>query len=128
MQLRSESAIKRPPKPRLVEAGLVKVATAHNQAEAEFVQDLLSEEGLPSLLRRAPGFDVPDFLAAGPRDVLVGEALADRAREVLLEGALIPLPRDLQAAAVPPLRILAGELIAVAVVVAIIYIGTLVIG
>ena len=32
---------------------------------------MLLEEGIPSLLRRSGGFDVPDFLAAGPRDVLV---------------------------------------------------------
>lgn len=50
---------------------LVKVASARNQAEAEFIQSLLREEGVPSMTRRSAGFDVPDFLAAGPRDVLV---------------------------------------------------------
>jgi hypothetical protein len=50
---------------------LIVVAHAQNQAEAEFVQGLLLAEGVPSVLRRTPGFDVPDFLAAGPRDVLV---------------------------------------------------------
>ena len=37
------------------------------------IQGLLSEHGIPSMLRRAAGFDVPDFLAAGPREVLVAE-------------------------------------------------------
>ena len=64
----------------------VKVASARNQAEAEFIQALLREEGVPSMVRRTAGFDVPDFLAAGPRDVLVPEAAADLARQILTEG------------------------------------------
>ena len=62
---------------------LVKVAYAQQQAEAEMIQGLLSEHGIPSMLRRAAGFDVPDFLAAGPREVLVADELAEQAREVL---------------------------------------------
>jgi hypothetical protein len=62
---------------------LVKVAYAGNQAEAEMIQGLLSEHGIPSMLKRTRGFDVPDFLAAGPRDILVPEAVAEKAREVL---------------------------------------------
>lgn len=62
---------------------LVKVAYAQQQAEAEMIQGLLSEHGIPSMLRRAAGFDVPDFLAAGPREVLVAEEVVERAREVL---------------------------------------------
>ena len=62
---------------------LVKVAYAQQQAEAEMIQGLLSEHGIPSMLRRAAGFDVPDFLAAGPREVLVADEIAERAREVL---------------------------------------------
>jgi len=64
----------------------VKVANARNQAEAEFIQALLREEGIPSMIRRSPGFDVPDFLAAGPRDVLVPAAAANLARQILTEG------------------------------------------
>ena len=56
---------------------------------ADFIQGLLLEEGIPSLQRRARGFDVPDFLAAGPRDVLVPESGAPAAREVLLQSELI---------------------------------------
>jgi hypothetical protein len=62
---------------------LVKVAYAQQQAEAEMIQGLLSEHGIPSMLRRAAGFDVPDFLAAGPREILVAEETAEEAREVL---------------------------------------------
>ena len=45
-----------------------------NQPEAELIEALLLEEGIPSMPRRSGGFDVPDFLAAGPRDILVPES------------------------------------------------------
>jgi hypothetical protein len=64
---------------------LVKVAFARNQAEAEMLQGLLREGGIPSVLRRSGGFDNPDFLAAGPRDVMVSAAAAKPARELLAE-------------------------------------------
>ena len=41
------------------------------------------EEGIPCMLRRSPGFDVPDMLAGGPRDVLVPASGAQAAREAL---------------------------------------------
>jgi hypothetical protein len=99
-------------KPQLTEGPLVRVAGARNQAEAEFIQGLLLEEGVPSMLRRSAGFDVPDFLAAGPRDVLVPESALATAREVLLEGELIsdaPVERP-----VAPGRLLVGLLLALA--------------
>jgi hypothetical protein len=37
------------------------------------------------MARRTRGFDVPDFLAAGPRDVLVPQSGAELARELLRE-------------------------------------------
>jgi hypothetical protein len=70
-------------KPEYARGALVKVARAANQPEAELIEGLLLEEGIPSFVRRAPGADVPDFLAAGPRDVLVPESAADAAREAL---------------------------------------------
>jgi Putative prokaryotic signal transducing protein len=76
--------------PRFTEGELVRVAGGRNQAEAEFIQGLLLEEGIPSILRRTAGFDVPDYLAAGPRDVLVPEAGAEAARELLHETELAP--------------------------------------
>ena len=76
--------------PVYAEGDLVRVAGGRHQAEAELIQGLLLEEGVPSILRRSPGFDVPDFLAAGPRDVLVPQAGAEAAREVLLEADLAP--------------------------------------
>ena len=65
---------------------LVKVARAHDQAEAELIQGLLEGNGIGSVVRRAPGFDVPDFLAAGPRDVLVAHGDIEAAREVIPPG------------------------------------------
>jgi hypothetical protein len=76
--------------PRYTEGGLVRVAGGRNQAEAELIQGLLLEEGIPSMLRRTAGFDVPDFLAAGPRDVLVPEAGSEAARELLHQADLEP--------------------------------------
>jgi hypothetical protein len=76
--------------PRYTEGRLVRVAGGRNQAEAEFIQGLLLEEGVPSILRRTAGFDVPDFLAAGPRDVMVPESGAAAAQDVLQETDLAP--------------------------------------
>ena len=70
-------------KPQYAEGRLVKVARAQHQSEAEFIEGLLLEEGIPCLLRRSRGFDVADMLAAGPRDVLVPESGAQAAREAL---------------------------------------------
>jgi hypothetical protein len=61
----------------------VKVGFARNQAEAEMVQGMLLEEGIPSMLKRTRGFDVPDYLAGGPRDILVPETGAEAARRML---------------------------------------------
>ena len=69
--------------PRYSEGPLVRVATARHQAEAELLANLLLEEGIPSLIRRTGGFDVPDFLASGPREILVPASGAELARELL---------------------------------------------
>jgi hypothetical protein len=104
--------------PRYSEGPLVKVGSARNQAEAEMLENLLLEEGIPSLVRRSGGFDVPDFLAAGPRDVLVPQSGAETAREVLLQADLAPTtgdgggPRPLVLAAVIALGGLITALIA----------------
>jgi Putative prokaryotic signal transducing protein len=67
---------------------LVKVGFGRTQPEAEMLQGLLAEAGIPSVLKRSFGFDNPDFLAAGPRDVYVHAAVAERAREILAETML----------------------------------------
>ena len=104
--------------PIYTEGDLVRVAGGRNQSEAEFIQGLLLEWGVPSVLRRTAGFDVPDFLAAGPRDMLVPESGAETAREVLLQADLAPTtgersgPRPLLLAAAVVLGGLATALIA----------------
>jgi hypothetical protein len=72
-------------KRQYAEGPLVRVARAGNQAEAELIQGMLLEEGIPSMTRRSMGFDVPDFIAAGPRDVLVPRSGEAAARDVLLQ-------------------------------------------
>lgn len=76
-------------KPQYAEGALVRVVGASNQTEAEFIQGMLLEEGVPSTLRRSMGFDVPDMLAAGPRDVMVPASGHATAREVLLQAELV---------------------------------------
>jgi Putative prokaryotic signal transducing protein len=70
-------------KPQYSEGALVKVARAQNEAEAELLAGILLEEGIPSMVRRSAGSDVPDFLAAGARDILVPESGAQAAQEAL---------------------------------------------
>ena len=65
------------------------------------------------MLRRSMGFDVPDFLASGPRDVMVPASGVDAARDVLLQAELLPGP----AAGPSPTRLL-GTMLAVLGVVA----------
>lgn len=62
---------------------LVRVAVAKNGPEGEMIEGLLADAGIPVLLVRSKGFDVPDFLAAGPRDVMVPADAQAKAREIL---------------------------------------------
>jgi hypothetical protein len=64
---------------------LIKVGFARNQAEAEMLQALLLESDIPSVLKRSGGFDAPEFLAAGPRDIWVNRGHADEAKRILAE-------------------------------------------
>jgi hypothetical protein len=87
--------------PEYTRGDLRRVTTARQQPEAELIQMLLLEEGVPSTLRRSAGFDVPDLLAAGPRDVLVPESGVELARQILSESEITssPDPRGLTDAA-----------------------------
>jgi hypothetical protein len=93
---------------------LVKVAYARDQSEAEFLQGLLRGADVGSVVRRAPGFDAPDFLAAGPRDVLVAASDVPIARDVLRPVDLGEPDPLLQSRRDRPSRVLAGLLIAAA--------------
>jgi hypothetical protein len=61
----------------------VKVAAAPDESVALLMDGVLKDAGIPSLIQRAAGFDAPDFLAAGPRDVLVPGSLVEEARQIL---------------------------------------------
>ena len=100
--------------PEYTRGDLIRVAGGRNQAEAELIQNLLLEEGIPSIVRRTAGFDVPDYLAGGPRDVLVAESAVRAAREMLLETDLAPREAAPSAARSP----LATAAVVVAVVAA----------
>jgi hypothetical protein len=109
--------------PLYAEGALVRAMWARNQAEAELVAGMLLEEGVPSLLRRPAGFDVPDFMAAGPREVLVPQSGLQAAREVLLQGELAPRPRT-TATTPRPTRLLAAMLLAIALVAIVLFMAT----
>ena len=61
----------------------MKVAAAPDETTALLMDGVLKDAGVPALIQRAPGFDAPDFLAAGPRDVLVPNSLVGEARRIL---------------------------------------------
>jgi hypothetical protein len=92
-------------RPELTRGPLVRIAGGRNQAEAELIQNILLEEGVPSMIRRAAGFDVPDFLAAGPRDVMVPESGAVTAREALFAAEIAPAPAPAGVSRAQALRI-----------------------
>jgi hypothetical protein len=78
-------------RPQYARGELVRVTGGRNLSEAELIQGILLEQGIPSVLRRTRGFDVPDFLAAGPRDVLVPESGYEAARGLLRDADLLTI-------------------------------------
>jgi hypothetical protein len=103
---------------------LVKVAYAHDELEAEFLQGLLREADVASVVRRAPGFDVPEFLAAGPRHVLVAASDVPVAQDVLREVDAGQLGPPSRSGANRRSRVLAGLLIPVALVALVVCLAT----
>jgi len=67
-------------KPQYAHGDLVKVAHADSRFEAEFIEGLLLEEGIPCVLRNSIGGYSPIL---DPRDVMVPESGAEAAREAL---------------------------------------------
>ena len=67
-------------KPQYAQGELVKVAHASNQIDAEFIEGLLLEEGIPCVLSALIAGYAP---VVDPRDVLVPESGAQAAREAL---------------------------------------------
>jgi hypothetical protein len=110
-------------KPQYAQGALMRVVWARNQAEAELIEGMLLEEGIPSVMRRPAGFDVPDFMAAGPRELLVASSGLEAAREVLLQNEIAPraLPRSSTPRAT---RVLAALLLGVALFAVVLFMAT----
>jgi hypothetical protein len=110
-------------RPQLARGDLIRVTGGRNLAEAELIQGILLEQGIPSVLRRTRGFDVPDFLAAGPRDVLVPESGYQPARDLLRDADL--LTAEAKPGSMPgigsPLRLAIGVIVAVALAALLVY-------
>jgi hypothetical protein len=110
-------------RPQYARGELVRVTGSRSLADGEMIQGILLDQGIPSLLRRARGFDVPDFLAAGPRDVLVPESGYEAARELLRGADLLTAEAD--PGSLPgigsPLRLAVGLVIAVALAALLVY-------
>jgi hypothetical protein len=81
-------------RPQFARGELVRVTGGRNLSDAELIQGILLDQGIPSVLRRTRGFDVPDFLAAGPRDVLVPESGYQVARDLLRGADLLTAEAD----------------------------------
>jgi zinc-ribbon domain len=110
-------------KPQYAQGGLVRVAWTRNQAEAELIEGMLLEEGIPSLMRRPAGFDVPDFMAAGPRELLVASSGLDAARDVLLANDIAP-GASARVSTPPATRVLAVLLLGVVLLAVVLFMAT----
>ena len=111
-------------KPEFAQGALVKAAWARNQVEAELIAGMLLEEGIPSLLRRAAAFDVPDFMASGPREVLVPLSGLQAARDVLLVGGDAARATRPATAVALRTRLVAGVLLAIALLAIVLFMAT----
>jgi pimeloyl-ACP methyl ester carboxylesterase len=110
-------------RPQYAHGDLIRVTGARTLADGEMIQAILLDHGIPSMLRRARGFDVPDFLAAGPRDVLVPESGYEAARELLAGSDMLtvePAPERLPGVG-SPARLALGLIAAVGVAALIVY-------
>ncbi|MFY9489215.1 MAG: DUF2007 domain-containing protein [Solirubrobacterales bacterium] len=88
----SVAVVSAAPRPEYAVGSLRRVTVTSNQAEADMIESLLRSEGIPCIVRRTGGQDVPDFLAAGRRDILVPEGGFATARALLLMDDSDPVP------------------------------------
>ena len=115
-------------KPQYAQGALVAVAWARNQARGRVDRGDAARGGHPEPDRAdPPGFDVPDFMAAGPRDVLVarsgarsGTRAAARARHLPATGAT----GTARVSTPPATRVLAALLLGVAVLAVVLFMAT----
>jgi hypothetical protein len=117
-------------RPQFAHGDLIRVTGAHSLADGEMIQSILLDHGIPSMLRRTRGFDVPDFLAGGPRDVLVPQSGYEAARDLLAGSALLTAeepPEGLPGIG-SPARLALGLIAAVGVAALIVYLFYLAFG
>jgi hypothetical protein len=95
---------------------LARWPTRATSPKAELLQGLLRSADVSSVVRRAPDFDVPEFLSAGPREVLVAASDVPVARDVRRESTPGEPEPPLHSGDDRPSRALAGLLVAVALV------------
>jgi hypothetical protein len=117
-------------RPQYAHGDLIRVTGARSQADGELIQSILLDHGIPSMLRRTRGFDVPDFLAGGPRDVLVPESGYETARELLAGSDLLSAeaPSDELPGIGSPARLAVGLIAAVGVAALVVYVFYLAFG
>lgn len=73
----------------------VEVAFAANQTEADLIQGILREEGIPSMTKKPNGSFLTDLFAIGPRHVVVPASAEEKAKKILEEAeATDPLPGE----------------------------------
>jgi len=102
-------------RPQYARGDLVRVTGGRSLPDSEMIQGILLDQGIPSVLRRTRGFDVPDFMAAGPRDVLVPESGYEAARELLTGADMLTTeaPPGSMPGVGSPLRLAVGVIVAV---------------
>ncbi|MGK2954576.1 MAG: DUF2007 domain-containing protein [Solirubrobacterales bacterium] len=61
----------------------VQVAFADNKTEAELIQGILREEGIPSITRKPNGTFLTDLFGIGAREILVPAAAEEKAGKIL---------------------------------------------
>jgi hypothetical protein len=117
-------------RPQFAHGDLHRVTGARNLADGEMIQSILLDHGIPSMLRRARGFDVPDFLAGGPRDVLVPESGYQAARDLLAGSDLLTTeaPPGQMPGIGSPTRLALGVIAAVAIAAVVVYLFYLAFG
>jgi hypothetical protein len=110
-------------RPQYAHGNLIRVTGARTLADGEMIQSILLDHGIPSMLRRARGFDVPDFLAAGPRDVLVPESGYEAARDLLAGSDMLTVesPPERLPGIGSPARLALGLIAAVGIAAVIVY-------
>ena len=117
-------------RPQYAHGDLIRVTGARSLADGELIQSILLDNGITSMQRRTRGFDVPDFLAAGPRDVLVPQSGYETARDLLAGSDMLsvePAPGQLPGVG-SPARLALGLIAAVGVAAGIVYLFYLAFG